>query len=322
MRILISGGAGYLGSVLTPCLLSLGHKVRVVDSLMYGGESLLGCLGQENFEFIPGDIRKQDVCEQACHGTDAVIHLAAIVGDPACSRMPEMAKSINLDASLALFEASVQSGVQRFVFSSTCSNYGKMRDPGMPADEEAELRPVSLYAETKVAVEKKLLGHPKACPAPTILRFATLHGLSRRMRFDLTINEFAMELFTNRRLAIFGEQFWRPYVHITDVVAAITLVLNSPVERVCGQVFNVGSSDENYTKGQIVDVIRSLLDFPVEIERVHKNEDPRDYRVSFEKIKKTLGLNTRRRIGDGAREVIQAIHSNVFSDFRSPRYRN
>jgi len=176
MKILITGGAGYVGSTLVPLLLSAGHEVRVLDCLAFGGETLLGSWCVPGFEFIHGDIRDSSTVRAALQGRDAVVHLAAVVGDPACSRQPDLARATNLDASLALVEESNRAGVKRFVFASTCSNYGKMKDSNQFVDEDSELSPVSLYAETKVAIEKLLLqaGNNGWCATP--LRFATVYG--------------------------------------------------------------------------------------------------------------------------------------------------
>ena len=157
MKILVTGGAGYIGSTLVPLLLSEGHRVRVLDSLLHGGEPLLGVWCHPGFEFIHGDICDPAKLKSSVAGMDAVVHLAAIVGDPACTRQPELSRAVNLQSSLTLIEESQRAGVSRFIFASTCSNYGKMKDPGDYVNEESELRPVSLYAETKVAVEKTLL---------------------------------------------------------------------------------------------------------------------------------------------------------------------
>jgi nucleoside-diphosphate-sugar epimerase len=322
VRVLITGGAGYIGSSLAPLLLGAGHKVRVLDRLVYGGESLLGVWAHPDFEFVYGDVRDGDKRREAVADCDAVVHLAAIVGDPACAREPEMARAVNLDASMALIDESRKSGVSRFIFASTCSNYGKMTDPSQLIDEESELRPVSLYAETKVAVEKFLLQSKTDetwCPTP--LRFATVFGASPRMRFDLTVNEFTMEMITKKHLIVFGEQFWRPYVHVFDAARGIALVLSSPREKVAGRVFNVGSTDQNLQKQQIVELIRPMTP-DAKIEFVHKVEDPRDYRVSFSRILNELNYNTTRSVVDGIVEVAKLVRTGAISNLADARYRN
>jgi len=321
VRVLITGGAGYVGSTLAPLLLAAGHKVRVLDRLLYGGESLLGVWSHPDFDFIHGDIRDRETLRQAVSECDAVVHLAAIVGDPACAREPEIARAVNLDASMNLIEESRKAGVQRFVFASTCSNYGKMKDPTQFVNEESELQPVSLYAETKVAVEKFLLESAANGWCPTPLRFATVFGVSSRMRFDLTVNEFTMEMITKKHLVVFGEQFWRPYVHVFDAARGIALILSSPPQAVAGRVFNVGSTDQNLQKQQIVELIRpSAPDAKVEF--VHKNEDPRDYRVSFDRILGELGYKTTRTVVEGIVEVAKLVRTGAISNLADNRYRN
>lgn len=323
ISVLLTGGAGYVGSIVARWLLREGYRVKVLDSLIHGGHALLGLYHDENFSFIHGDVRVGAVIKNALVGTDVVVHLAAIVGDPACARKPTVAREVNLDASLQLFELSQLQGISRFVFGSTCSNYGRMADPSQYMTEESELRPVSLYAETKVAVERALLdGASDSRPAVTALRFATVFGLSPRMRFDLTINEFTMVLLLKRKLAIYGEQFWRPYIHVRDIARAISLVLRLPLEQVGGRAYNVGDTGQNYRKGEIVDLIRSQIDVPVDIEYVQKGEDPRDYRVSFEKIRHELGFDTTRSVEDGIREVMDVVNQGAINDFENPRYRN
>lgn len=322
MKILVTGGSGYIGSALIPQLLAGGHRVRVIDYLAHGGEPLLANWSHPDFEFIRGDIRDSDRIREAVSGQDAVVHLAAMVGDPACSRNPDLARAINLDASLTLIEESQRAGVQRFLFASTCSNYGKMKDEAQYVDEESELRPVSLYAETKVAVEMALLG--TGCTdswCPTTARFATIFGVSPRMRFDLTVNEFTMEMLTAKHLKVFGEQFWRPYVHVRDAARGIQLILNSPVASVGGKVFNIGATDQNFQKKQLVDLIRPYAPDAV-VEFVHKNEDPRDYRVSFARISSQLGFKITRTVPQGIEEVARLVNDGVLSDFAQSKYRN
>jgi len=322
MRILVTGGAGYIGSTLVPLLLNAGHSVRVLDNLSHGGTPLLAVWSDPAFDFRPGDIRDPSAVMSALSGIDAVVHLAAIVGDPACARNPELARSVNLEASLALIEESRRSGVQRFVFASTCSNYGEMNDANQLVDEESELRPVSLYAETKVAVERFLLasgGGQAWCPTP--LRFATIFGTSPRMRFDLTVNEFTMEMLVKKRLVVFGEQFWRPYIHVRDAARAIRLVLESASGNVAARVFNVGATDQNFQKQQLVELIRPHAP-DATVEFVHKTEDPRDYRVSFSRISEELGFHITRTVSEGIAEVSKLVRESVIHDFENRSYRN
>lgn len=322
MNILVTGGAGYIGSTLVPLLLADGHRVRVLDLLLHGGEPLLGAWAHPSFEFVLGDIRDREKARGCINGMDAVVHLAAIVGDPACARQPDLARAVNLESSLAFIEESQRAGVTRFIFASTCSNYGKMKDTSQYVDEESELRPVSLYAETKVAVEKALLqsrGNGKWCPTP--MRFATIFGVSPRMRFDLTVNEFTMEMLTKKHLTVFGEQFWRPYIHVRDAARAIQLVLNSSAQKVAGNVFNAGSTNQNFQKQQLVEMIRPHAPDAV-VEFVHKTEDPRDYRVSFTRISEQLGFKVTRTVDDGIEEVANLVRSNVITNFSDGRYRN
>lgn len=321
MDVLVTGGAGYVGSVVAHQLLRSGHRVRVLDSLLHGGEALLGLYPADSFEFIRGDVRSTEDVQRALDGVDAVVHLAAIVGDPACARQPDLAKAVNLDGALKTFTLSQKAGVGRFLFASTCSNYGKMADPTAYVTETSELRPVSLYAETKVQVEQALLGAQNGI-APTVLRFATIFGPSPRMRFDLTVNQFTMELMTRRELLVYGEQFWRPYVHVRDAARAVEHVLAAPKDLVAAEVFNVGSTDQNYRKGELVDLIADRVGGGLDIEYVHKEEDPRDYRVSFEKIEQTLDFEVSRTVNDGIHEVMQLVGQKVITDVDDPRYRN
>ncbi|MBI3332863.1 MAG: SDR family oxidoreductase [Candidatus Omnitrophica bacterium] len=324
MKVLVTGGAGYAGSIVSRLLLAQGHRVRVLDSLLYGGRGLLGLYHQEDFHFLRGDIRERASVEEALKGMEAVVHLAALVGDPACSRRPELAREINLEGSLRLFEAARRSGIKRFIYASTCSNYGKMRDPSQYLTEDSELRPVSLYAQTKVSVEERLLASSGngGGPAVTVLRFATLYGLSPRMRFDLTVNEFTMELMTRRKVTVYGEQFWRPYLHLRDAARAVLLVLTTPAEKVAGQAFNVGDTGQNFQKGRLVEMISSQVGGRVQIERVAQVDDPRDYRVSFEKAAAVLGFRITRTVEGGIQEIMEAISQGVITDFDNSVYRN
>lgn len=321
-RILVTGGAGYIGSVLVRILLEKGHKVRVLDNLMYGGESIIDLLEHPNFEFIKGDTGDVTVLEKALKDIYAVAHLAAIVGDPACAKQPELARKTNLDSSKTLYDKANEMGVERFAFASTCSNYGKMDDPSQFVHEGSNLAPVSLYAETKVEFEKFLLGKDKSnvCK-PTCLRFSTVYGLSPRVRFDLTVNEFTKELALDRELVVFGEQFWRPYCHVRDLARSVITVFEAAEEKVAFEVFNVGNTDENYQKQMIVDEILKVIP-EGKIKYVKKDEDPRDYRVNFDKIKNELGFEITIKVPEGIKNINQAIKDGFVSDPDEQKYRN
>ena len=318
--ILITGGAGYIGEPLAELLADTGHRVRVLDSFLHGQEHLAARLEGAGVELIRGDVRNAGARERALDGAHAVVHLAAIVGDPACARDPEVAREVNIEGTKALVADAARAGAERFIFASTCSNYGRMADPTVPIGEDAELAPVSLYAEQKVTVERFLLGGDHGIQ-PTCLRFATIYGVAPRMRFDLTVNEFTRDLWADRSLEVFGEQFWRPYVHVRDAGRAVAAVLAAPGEKVSGEVYNVGRSGENYRKLDLVEEIRRQIDTG-SVTYVHRDEDPRDYKVSFDKIRAELGFETLMTVPDGITEVLGALSSGEFTDPFSAEYRN
>jgi len=322
VKISVTGGAGYIGGLVVDELLSAGHEVRVLDVLLHGQEDIAAGLTTRDVELIRGDIRDPDARRQALEGADAVVHLAAIVGDPACARDPDLSNEVNVGGSRGVVADARDLGVQRLVFASTCSNYGRMEDPTVPIDESGQLAPVSLYAEQKVGIEKALLnGAAGQELCVTCLRFATVYGVGPRMRFDLTVNEFTRDLWAGRKLDVFGELFWRPYVHVHDAARAVALVLASQREQVAGAVFNAGHSDENYRKLDLVELITKRLGRG-DVEYVHKDEDPRDYKVSFEKIRSALGFEPLHRVPDGIDQIVQALEEERFGDPFDGRYSN
>jgi nucleoside-diphosphate-sugar epimerase len=318
--VLVTGGAGYVGSVAVAELLARGHRVRVLDALLHGSTpSLLQSWGNPNFEFVRADIRDPAARARAVDGVQTIVHLAAIVGDPACARDPELAREVNLEATRELLDDAERAGVERFVFASTCSNYGKSSDDGF-VNEHFELAPVSLYAETKVSAEREVLS-PSRALATTCLRFATVFGTSPRMRFDLTVNEFTRDLAVGEELVVYGEQFWRPYVHVRDAARAIADLLAAPTANGAGEVFNVGDTRENYRKLDIVELLRER--FPHgSIRFVHRDEDPRDYRVSFQRFAEGFGFAAERSVADGIDEVVDLLASGLVADPFAPAYRN
>jgi len=322
LRVLITGGAGYIGSVLVQQLLRRNYRVRVLDILTFGGESLLGVINNPNFEFTKGDIRKKNVVKEAIEDIDAVVHLAAIVGDPACAKQPYLARETNLDASLLIYDlCNTSRNVKKFIFASTCSNYGKMDGDGY-INEDSSLKPVSLYARLKVDFEKYLLdSQTREDFIPTSLRFATVYGISPRMRFDLTVNEFTRDVTLGKELIIYGEQFWRPYCHVEDLARSCLLVLESQSGLVNHKVFGVGHTSENYQKKMLAEEIIKVVP-EATISYVHKVEDPRDYRVEFSRIKDELDFKITKKVPDGIREIHFLITSGLLINPECSTYSN
>lgn len=322
--IVVTGGAGYIGSVVIRSMLNEGFRVVCLDKLVFGGSSLLAVWGHANFKLYRVDICDSELVNDilSIEQPYAVIHLAAIVGDPACALNPNLSYRVNWEASVNLYEASIRNGVERFIFASTCSNYGKMSSVNGFVDESSVLAPISLYAELKVKFENFMLSNKgREDFSPTALRFSTVYGISPRMRFDLTINEFTKELFYANSLEVFGEQFWRPYCHVDDFARAFILVLGSPKEKVSSNVYNVGDTNENYTKQMVIDEIRHLLP-ESKVEYVKKNDDPRDYRVNCDKIKQDLGFRVSKKVSDGIREIIDALSNGILPNPESQMYYN
>tara|TARA_Y200000002_G_scaffold131739_1_gene108537 strand:+ start:19607 stop:20605 length:999 start_codon:yes stop_codon:yes gene_type:complete len=324
-NILVTGGAGYVGSGLIRELINKKYYVTCIDSLMFGGESLLDIWHNENFKFIKCDISNVEKLENIFlkNNFHAVIHLAAIVGDPACKLHSDLAIKTNWDSSKWLIDRSIKAGVPKFIFASTCSNYGKMDDPEDYVDENSKLAPVSLYAELKVKFENYMLNEIKKDHnfSPTALRFSTVYGISPRMRFDLTVNQFTKELALGKELVVYGEQFWRPYCHVKDFSNAFITVLKSPSEKVAYNVFNVGDTSENYTKQMLIDEIKKVLPNSI-IKYVKKNDDPRDYRVNCDKIKNELDFKISMKVPDGILEIKQIIEDKLIKDPEDQKYYN
>jgi len=321
-KVLVTGGAGYIGSVLVRILLDKGYNVRVMDSLKFGGDALYDVSQHPNFEFVKGDIRNEEDIDKAIEGIDGIAHLAAIVGDPACSKFSDEANEVNWSGSVALFEKAEKAGVNRFVFASTCSNYGKMADPDSYVDEQSELRPVSLYAELKVTFENYLLNERKdARICATALRFSTVYGFSPRIRFDLTVNEFTRNVCLTGEQEIWGPQFSRPYCHVDDLARAVVLALEAPAEKVKANVYNVGDTTENYSKRMLMEEIQKQIPTAKAI-YVERTEDPRDYRVNCDKIRDELGFTITKKVPDGIREIIKLMDSGMITDAHSAKFRN
>jgi nucleoside-diphosphate-sugar epimerase len=310
--ILIIGGAGYIGPVITSHFLAAGYKVNCLDLLLYQNDiCITQHLGNPNYRFIYGDMSDLSAMDRACEGVTDVILLAGLVGDPITNKYPAASRAINDMGISSCISYLNGKGLDRVVFVSTCSNYGLIKSDEL-ADENFPLSPLSLYAKSKVATEQSLLSKKDEVDyTPTILRFATAFGLAPRMRFDLTVNEFTRELASGRELLVFDAQTWRPYCHVRDFGRLIQLVIEAPRANVAFEVFNAGGEINNFTKQGVVDTILTLLPNS-KVRYQEHGKDPRNYRVDFGKVKKVLGFEPQYTVEHGVKELLSAIHEHVF----------
>jgi nucleoside-diphosphate-sugar epimerase len=319
-RVLVTGAAGYVGGVVVRRLLAEpATEVVGIDAcaMPHGADGLREILDHPRLTLHRVDVRDTDALAPHVAGADAVVHLAAIVGDPAGRRDPDLTREVNLHASERLLDVCARAGADHLIFVSTCSNYG-FAVPDELVDEDAPLNPLSLYAETKVAVERLLAERDDV--RSTRLRFATVYGTAPRMRFDLTVNQFAIEAVRDRRLVIYGADHWRPYLHVEDAADAVARCLEQP-ERSVGRVFNVGDSSEHYTKRMLFDLLAQRVP-RLEVEWVGRTEDPRSYRVDFSRIGRDLGFAPRWRVPEGIDQVLRHAALGAFPEPAAARFRN
>jgi len=315
MNILVTGGAGYLGSVTTLQLLERGHTVRIVDNLLHGQTAVAKLLADAGAEVMIGDLRDPEVRTCALARVRRVVHLGAIVGDVACREDTELSDTVNLVASRALIAEAGAAGVEHLVFASTCSNYGIV-DHDDAVDETYPLRPVSRYAQQKVAIEAELLDEDAPfAMSVSCLRFATLYGASPRMRFDLLVNEFARDLWGDRTIEVYGARTWRPYVHVTDAARAIVATLAhataAPGPR--RATFNIGIDESNHRKLDVAQLVARTLGQGEIVETPH-GDDTRTYRVSFARMRKELDVQLDWTVERGAREIAALLDSGQIVD--------
>ncbi|MHA1917915.1 MAG: NAD-dependent epimerase/dehydratase family protein [Candidatus Ranarchaeia archaeon] len=317
-RVLLIGGAGYIGSIVSRLLLEKGYYVRVLDNLLYGDEGIKELMNKENFEFIKGNMLHIDEIIQAIDSVDAVVHLAAIVGDPACKTIPSQTIQTNYLSSMAIAEACKTLQINRLIFLSTCSVYGY---GDSILNEHSSLAPLSLYAETKVKSEKGILSIVDENFSPTILRLATVYGYSPRMRFDLAVNLITVKALIEKEFSIFGGKQWRPFIHVYDVARAILKVLQAPIEKVKSEIFNVGSEKQNYN---FIDLGKQISNEIKEAKMnlVQDKEDERSYRVSFKKIQDTIGFEPKRNLKNSINELREKVEKGKFSDYKLKKYSN
>lgn len=313
-RILIVGGAGYIGAPLTSHLLAAGAFVRNLDCLVYhNGASVLGHLSHPRYELMLGDMGDPATMARALSGITDVVILGGLVGDPITKKFPDAAERVNDQAIQTCIRALNGHGLNKVIFVSTCSNYGIIGDDEI-ATEDFALKPLSSYARSKVAAETFILGlEGQVDYAPTILRFATAFGLSPRMRFDLTVNEFTRDLFLGKELSVFDAHTWRPYCHVRDFARLIARVLDYPVGRVAFEVFNSGGDANNHTKQEIIDLILQRLPGR-RVSYRPDSDDKRNYRVNFGKVKRQLHFTPAVSIAQGIDEIIWALSTHMLDD--------
>ena len=313
-NILLVGGAGYVGTVMTSHLLKKGYKVTVIDNFLYNNQfSIQPYVGDPDYRFVPGDINDEKALSEASKGITDVVLLAGLVGDPITKKYPAESEIINVNGIRNCIDFFNNKNLDKLVFISTCSNYGLIKEHEL-ADESFPLNPLSLYAKAKVYNEQYLLNKKfKVDYTGVVLRFATAFGLSPRMRFDLSVSEFVRDVFFGKELLVYDELTWRPYCHVRDFARLLELVINAEKSKVDFEVFNAGGDVNNSTKKMIVDeILKHIPDGKITYGT--NGSDPRNYKVSFKKIKNILGFEPQVTVQDGIRELIGGLKNGLYSD--------
>lgn len=315
--VLVVGGAGYVGSILVAQLLDSGYDVLVLDPLLYSGDSLAPVLGRPGFELHVGDSRDEATVRSLLSRVGSVVHLGEIVGDPACELDPTVTVSVNYSATIRLAELAQLAGVERFIYPSSCSVYGAT---DVIVDESGTHNPVSLYGRVKSASEEHILDLRTDTFHPTVFRLATVYGLSPRPRFDLVVNVLAGRAAADRSIVVQGGGQWRPFVHVADAATVLATTLTMPLEKVSGQIFNLGSNLQNHTIAGVAEIVREHVpDVAVE---VTESVDPRNYRVDFDKLAEVFGFRPSRTVSDGIAEIVRAVDNRHVVDIRDAYHSN
>lgn len=314
-KILITGGAGYIGSVITEQFLSSGNKVVALDSLWFNKGIPFLFKDNPNYKFVKGSILDSEILDKIMSsGIDYLVHTAAVVGEPASNKFPDLTEEINYRGAINVINKSLQYNLKGFIFFSTCSNYG-IAD-GI-AKEDSSLNPLSLYARTKVNVEHYLMDKAKGLDW-VICRLATVYGLSPRMRFDLTVNDFVSNAYIKKYIDIFLPYTHRPYIHVRDVAKVIQGIIDN-FKNSKGEIFNVGFNGQNYQKIQIANIVKIFIP-ELKIEIVKSGSDARDYQVDFSKLQRLVGIKNDFMLEDGVREILELLKSGKVDPQQSCYY--
>lgn len=314
--VLVTGGAGYIGSYVTRGLLARGRRVRVLDSFLYGGVGLEEVRRHPGLEIIRGDVCDRESVSMAVQGVSSAIALAALVGDAACDLDPERSMQVNYEATQLLLEACERARVRRLVFASSCSVYGA--NGSVVLTEESRLNPVSLYARTRLMSEELLLRRTSGIDV-MILRMATVCGTSPRMRFDLMVNTMTAFAKVRGSIRVAGGEQWRPHVHVCDAADAFILAAEAPLGGTA--VFNVGADEQNFTIAEVAEKVAARVP-GVRVDDVSSNGDRRSYRVSFAHIREKLGFRPRFTVDDAISGVEELFATGAITDFNADRFHN
>lgn len=317
-RVLVIGGAGYIGSALLPKLLDCGYSVRLLDCFLYGDEPIKKFIRAPNLEICRGDFRDVHTVVAAMKDMSSVVHLGGLVGDPACALDEELTIQINVVATRMIAEVAVGNGISRFIFASSCSVYGASDEL---LNERSALHPVSLYARSKIASERVLLPFREEGLEPVILRFGTVYGLSGRKRFDLVVNLLAAKAIVDGVITVYGKDQWRPFLHVQDAAQSILIALEASSSAVAPNVFNVGCDEQNMTLGQVGELVRSIVP-EAKFQCTEGNSDRRNYRVEFRRIRQGLGFQPTFKLESGIQEVVDAIKSGRVHSYQEAKYSN
>ncbi len=316
-KILVVGGEGYIGQIVCNKLLEKNCEVISYDNLIYEQQTNNEIIDNNNYEFVNADIRDLIKIRENLKKVNAVIILAGLVGDPITKKYPELSEEINQKGIKNLIDECVGSNIGNVIFVSTCSNYGLIENNQL-AKEDHELNPLSSYARDKVNIENYILSlKGKVSSCITILRFATAFGLSSRMRYDLTVNEFTRDIFNSTKLEVYDPDTWRPYCHVKDFANILLLILDTEKKKVSFEVFNAGSDENNQTKRMIVEKILKFINFNEVYFVNNKGSDPRNYRVNFKKLNSVLGYKCKYLVEDGIKEIIAHLQKSNKNNSKS-----